>query len=306
MVEIQREEKQQLPKPEEKWVDIYPHHRLGDIVMLAALFGILGAKIFSNFEEENGWNDFLKDPFGNFFNGLTIYGGLLLGAAAVIWYAYRKKINIWHLGDAVAPALILAYAVGRMGCQTAGDGDWGILNSAYITEADGGVALAEPGDFQHTLDSNATYYIHEFHSLENVPHVYFKAPSFLPTKLVAETYAHNVNNEGAYIKGCQGDWCGQLPIPVFPTPLYEICMSLIIFGFLWAIRKRMSIPGSLLAVYVILVGVERFFIEKIRVNNKLHFLGIEATQATFISVGFVLFGILLYLLARRSYMRARN
>ncbi len=29
---------------------------------------------------------------------------------------------------------MLAYAIGRIGCQVAGDGDWGILNSAYITD----------------------------------------------------------------------------------------------------------------------------------------------------------------------------
>lgn len=82
---------QQLPQPKEESIDVYPHQRLGDIVMMAAIFGILGAKIFSNFEEPNGWKDFLSDPFGNFFNGLTIYGGLLLGALAVILYAKKKK-----------------------------------------------------------------------------------------------------------------------------------------------------------------------------------------------------------------------
>jgi len=32
--------------------------------------------------------------------------------------------------DAVAPALIVAYGVGRMGCQLSGDGDWGIVAKA--------------------------------------------------------------------------------------------------------------------------------------------------------------------------------
>lgn len=294
-------EKTKLPSPQEKTINVFPHDRLGDIVMIAAVFGILGAKIFSNFEEPNGWKDFLSNPLGNFFNGLTIYGGLLLGALAVIIFAKRKKINVLHLGDAVAPTLILAYAIGRMGCQVAGDGDWGILNSAYISQSDAQVVAAGPGDFENAIATNQNYYIREFDSLSNVPSLHVKAPSFLPRALFAQNYAYNVNSEGIYIANCQGDWCGQLPVAVFPTPLYEIFMSLIIFGVLWGLRKRFKIPGMLLGLYVVLAGVERFFIEKIRVNNVLEFMGIHATQATFISIIFISFGLgMMFVLWRMS------
>ena len=92
-LKYREKKKEQLPQPKEKTITIFPHDRLGDIVMVAAVSGILGAKIFSNFEEPNGWKDFIEDPFGNFFNGLTIYGGLLLGALCVILYAKSKKSN---------------------------------------------------------------------------------------------------------------------------------------------------------------------------------------------------------------------
>ena len=290
-LKYREKKKEQLPQPKEKTITIFPHDRLGDIVMVAAVSGILGAKIFSNFEEPNGWKDFIEDPFGNFFNGLTIYGGLLLGALCVILYAKSKKIHVLHLGDAVAPALILAYAVGRMGCQVSGDGDWGILNSAYVSQADGSVVAAQPGDFEKVLEANAAYFEREFESLDNVPSSHFEGPSFLPRSLFAQNYAYNVNNEGAYIQGCQGDWCGQLPVAVYPTPIYEIIMSLMIFGILWFLRKKLKIPGMLLALYVIFAGLERYFIEKIRVNNVLEFMGIHATQATFISIIFISFGL---------------
>ncbi len=296
-LKFREKKKQQLPTPEEKSFDVYPHERLGDIIMIAAIFGILGAKIFSNFEEPNGWKDFIKDPLGNFFSGLTIYGGLILGAFAVIMYARKKKINVLQLGDAVAPALILAYAVGRLGCQVAGDGDWGILNSAYVSQADGSVALAQPGEFEKAIQANANYYEFEFDSLSNVPHKNFTS-KILPRSWIAQNYAHNVNGEGVYIEGCKNDWCGQLPVAVFPTPIYETIMSLLIFGFLWMIRKRIRIPGTLLAIYVICAGVERFFIEKIRVNNVLEFMGIHASQATFISIIFITFGFGMILLLR--------
>ncbi|WP_204333415.1 hypothetical protein, partial [Proteus mirabilis] len=54
--------KQQLEKPEERTIRIWPHDRVGDMVIYAALFGFLGAKIFHNLEN---WNEFTKDPIGS-------------------------------------------------------------------------------------------------------------------------------------------------------------------------------------------------------------------------------------------------
>ncbi len=64
-------------------------------------------------------------------------------------------------------------------------------------------------------------------------------------------------------------------------------MCLLLFGALWWLRKRIGLPGALFAVYLIMNGVERFLIEKIRVNEL--FLG-TWTQAEVISLGLVLLG----------------
>lgn len=119
--------KQQLDKPEERIVRIWPHDRVGDLLIYAAGFGFLGAKIFHNLEN---WNDFAKDPIGALlsFSGLTFYGGLICAGAAIMLYARRIKLPIVHLVDAFAPILMLGYAIGRIGCQISGDGDWGIAN----------------------------------------------------------------------------------------------------------------------------------------------------------------------------------
>jgi prolipoprotein diacylglyceryltransferase len=71
-------------------------------------------------------------------------------------------------------------------------------------------------------------------------------------------------------------------------------MCLILFGVLWALRKRMRPFGALFALYLILNGIERFLIEKIRVNNELDFFGFHPTQAEIISSGLVIAGILLW------------
>ena len=128
--------KQKLPKPEQRKVRIWPQDRVGEITIIALIFGLLGAKLFDIFEN---WTDFLRNPASYIFSpaGLTFYGGLICAALAIWWYAKKHKIPFWHLNDAAAPGLMLAYGVGRMGCQVSGDGDWGIFNSAYQVDGNG-------------------------------------------------------------------------------------------------------------------------------------------------------------------------
>ena len=60
-------------------------------------------------------------------------------------------------------------------------------------------------------------------------------------------------------------------------------MATAIFAFLWSMHKRWKTPGFLFGVYLMFNGVERFFIEKIRVNAEMEWLGITLTQAELIS-----------------------
>ena len=44
-----------------------------------------------------------------------------------------------------------AHCLHKLGCQVAGDGDWGIYNSAYIVDKEGETILAQPNDFQQLI-----------------------------------------------------------------------------------------------------------------------------------------------------------
>lgn len=119
--------KERLPQPETRIIRIWPHDRVGDFILYAAAFGFLGAKIFHNLEN---WTEFSRDPIGSLlsFSGLTFYGGLIFATVAIIYYAKKNNISVIHLADCMAPTMMLAYALGRIGCQVSGDGDWGIVN----------------------------------------------------------------------------------------------------------------------------------------------------------------------------------
>ncbi|MCC6384608.1 MAG: prolipoprotein diacylglyceryl transferase [Bacteroidia bacterium] len=239
----------QKKQHEPKWVEekIHPYQLTGNITMLAAVAGLIGAKIFHNLEN---LDELISDPVGSLlsFSGLTMYGGLICGTAAVLWYGNKNKISWKPLIDSAAPGLMLAYGTGRIGCHISGDGDWGIVN--------------------------------------NLP-----KPAIIPDWAWAYNYPHNVINEGIPIPGCAGRHCMMLPEAVFPTPLYEAITCIVLFFILWFLRKKIQIPGLLFSIYLIMNGVERFFIEKIRVNTQYHIFGHGITQAEIISVCLFIAGV---------------
>jgi len=143
--------------------------------------------------------------------------------------------------------------VGRIGCQMSGDGDWGIVNTA-----------PKPGWL-----------------------------SWAPDWMWAFRFPHNVNDEGVPMADCVGKFCHQLQYPVYPTSFYECVICLLLFILLWRLRHLFKAPGVLFGIYMILAGIERFFIELIRVNTKYHVAGISFTQAELISLIMLLGGVAL-------------
>lgn len=240
-------------EPVTRDVQVWPHDRINEMTVAAAVGGILGAKLFDVFDN---WETFLADPIGTLASGggLAFFGGLVLGFIAVVGYMYKHNIPFLQTADAVAPSLTVGYGVGRIGCQLSGDGDWGIVNAA-----------PKPGWM-----------------------------SFLPDWMWAYRYPHHVLNEvgtdpvlSEPIPHCPWDYCMQLSQPVYPTPFYEVLMMTVVFIILWTLRKRVKILGMLFFIYLGLIGIERFLIEKIRVNVLHKVLGMELTQAEIISIGLI-------------------
>jgi phosphatidylglycerol:prolipoprotein diacylglycerol transferase len=237
-------------KPVEVRELIHPKQLTGGIILVAAVFGIIGAKVFDVIEH---LDQLIKDPVHTLFSfsGLAFYGGLITAAFAVSVYVERNKIPWPVNADVVAPALILAYGIGRIGCQLSGDGCWGMVNP----------------------DPKPPWL------------------SFLPDWMWAFNYPHNVINEGVLIPGCVGRNCHILGQPVFPTPFYETSIAFLFFGLLWFLRKKVKLHGILFSIYLILNGTERLLVEQMRVNIRYDFLGMKVTQASVIAVLLIMTGI---------------
>ncbi len=233
--------------------DVKPQELTANILLISAGAGLVGAKIFHQLEN---WDDFIADPMGQLLSGggLTFYGGLICGALAVILYVKKYGIRTGVIADAMAAPLMLAYGIGRIGCHMSGDGDWGISN-----------LNPKPEWLQ-----------------------------FLPDWMWAYTYPNNVIRAGERMDICSdplGVYCFELATPVYPTAVYEALMGIILFTIIWKLRNSFKAPGMLFGVYLVFNGLERFSIEKIRINNELY-QGL--TQAEMISAGLIVFGLVLF------------
>ena len=99
---------------------------LASLVTYAILAGLLGARLNYMMEHRTDIGS-----VGGFFSmlfsrsGLTVYGGLVAGALTGYWYARKHKLNVPRILDAGAQSICIGYFFGRLGCQLAGDGDYG-------------------------------------------------------------------------------------------------------------------------------------------------------------------------------------
>ena len=95
-----------------------------EMALAALVGGFVGSRLYfvvENYDEVRG------DLIGSAFEGggLVWYGGLIGGALAVALWAWLRGFLNLALLDLAAPALALGYAIGRIGCQLSGDGDYG-------------------------------------------------------------------------------------------------------------------------------------------------------------------------------------
>ena len=205
--------------------------RLHEHVFLAALVGgILGAK-FLFLIENVPISDILSHPKHYLLlrGGLTFYGGLFLALFASFIVVKKHKESFWKVLDASAPALAIAYVIGRTGCFLVGD-DYGIPSSLPW-------AMPFPKGSPPTLEA------------------------------------------------------------VHPTQIYEVIIMSLVFVVLWKIRKSKNPVGWLASIYLVLAGLERFFVEFIRNTTESPIADLSVAQV--MALFLILIGALKYISVRK-------
>ncbi len=248
-------------KPEQAEEIIHPYQNTWNILIIAVTAALIGSKLF---DIADNFSEFLKNPVQSIFSfsGLTFYGGFIVTVIVLIFYMKAIRLDWKYVVDAAAPAIMIGYAVGRLGCHFSGDGCWGIVNE-----------MAKPGWL-----------------------------SWLPDWAWAFNFPHNVIKQGILIPGCDGPNCTILDKPVWPTSLYESTASFLLFGILWLLRKKIKAPVVIFGIFLIMNGIERFLIETIRVNNRSNIFGMQLTQAEIISFSLIIIGLVVVWFYRRKYL----
>ncbi|HLP93825.1 MAG TPA: prolipoprotein diacylglyceryl transferase family protein [Saprospiraceae bacterium] len=108
---------------------VLPHNFRDNILLIASLSGIIGSKVIVLIEDYTVF--FNNNIYDAVFKktGISFYGGFLGAAFTLIFYFRKEKINLLPALDAAAPAVLIGYSLGRLGCHFSGDGDWGVVSN---------------------------------------------------------------------------------------------------------------------------------------------------------------------------------
>lgn len=99
-----------------------------EMVFAALAGGLIGSRLYWVVQH---WSEVSGGLPGSLFSGsgLVWYGGALGGAIGVLLWAWRRHFIGLDLLDLCAVPLAVGYAIGRIGCQLSGDGDYGIASN---------------------------------------------------------------------------------------------------------------------------------------------------------------------------------
>ena len=284
-----------------------------DILLIAAGLGIVGARAFYVVQYSENIDDF-ADIFAIWNGGLVFYGGLITATVGLIIYIRRKKLSLWKLADAVAPAIMLGLALGRIGCFLNGC-CWGAVcepkfplavqfpRATLIKPFEPPRAAVEPDDrWRMAVSGNKAQ--QEMKSREDLIECVKLHPEAWRTMSVQwwrpirgddGTVVREIIKDGGSFSQhlvehptelAPGD---KLSLPVHPTQLYSSLGGLTICGILllWSRWRRQ--PGEVFALMACLYAVARFWVEGIR-HDTNPVLG-DLTISQTISIGMLVVGL---------------
>jgi len=307
-----------------------PVHMI-DLLVIGALLGILGARALYLIQYSDRIEGFW-DLFAIWKGGLVFHGGLITATVGLILYIRKKKLPVWKVADAAAPAVMLGLAFGRIGCFLNGC-CWGaVCDEQYplavrfprfvsTTVAPRGTVRPSsgPGEWRVRASrgdpadlwgkylkiqsrSDLVAYVTEYpnayrHMAANVK---WWRDTTLPDGRAAEetingSYAlrqHLAQHPDRITPDAR--WS----LPVYPTQLYSSASAFLIAGLLLLWRRHRRRPGEVFALMACLLSVARFFIEGVR-NDTLPVAG-GLTMGQLTSI--VIFAVGL---AGLAYCRAR-
>lgn len=232
----------------------------GQVTIIALIGGVAGSKLFSILEN---WADFARDPIGQIFSpaGLTFYGGFLVAMTWIYFYLKRKGLRFALFADILSPLVLLAYGIGRIGCQLAGDGDYGIPSRLPW-------AMSYPNG-----TAKPTYTLLEYFQRNPLQRAAWHYDSLASISVGQDQFGRISRFDQI--------------VTVHPAPIYETIFCVIAFYFIWKNRKKFDAQiGKVFSIVLVVMGIERLLIEFIRINPL--YWGLSMAQ--WISIAMIIVG----------------
>ena len=206
-----------------------------EMAFAALVGGIIGAR--AHWLLEN-WDEASEDVLGNIFSGsgLVWFGGLIGGTLGVIiWARWRGYLNLGLL-DLAAPALAAGYAVGRIGCQLSGDGDYGVA-------WDGPWAMAYPDGTVPTTEEVHPTPVYETLTMTGVAFVLWRLRNRLTGGLLFALYLLLAGLERFLVEFIRRN--EDVALGLTQAQLFSVAM--VIAGAVWlavGLRRPPAVPAA--------------------------------------------------------------
>lgn len=100
--------KTKLEKVIQQTITYNVEDRIGDILLIGMVGGVVGSKIFDAIESPSALSEFFENPIASLTSGLSVLGGLTMVSILLIGYAYKNKIKVLPFIDSLSPPFFIA------------------------------------------------------------------------------------------------------------------------------------------------------------------------------------------------------
>lgn len=315
-------------------VGIDPDH-IYSLAIAMFVAGIIGARIFYVAEY---WNEeFSPQRTGGLLatllsvinipkGGLVVYGSVLFGVPAGIWYCLRHGLRVLAIGDIIAPSMVVGLALGRVGCFLNGCCFGGVcLNHSYALT----FPAESPPYMQHErfgwhsgvwliekdkqivvgyLDPAGPASKIGLKTGDEITAINGAAISGATPELVAEARQKLASGQSGYelatADGRVVRWSAapapSRSVPIHPAQLYAALDAALLACLLWFYFPYRTRDGEVFAILLTVHPITRFLIEIVRSDEPKFPL----TVSQWISIGLLIAGIALWVFIERGPRRA--
>lgn len=291
--------------------------------------GIGGARAFHVVEY---WDNFQHGTLGERIvrianitqGGLVVYGAALGALAAIVVFAWRRRLSVWALADLAAPSMMVGQSLGRIGCLMFGCCYGGLCTLPWAVQFPAGsppyrqqarAGLLAPQGIEFGADEAGRVIVREVAPdspaaqagvrkglhVSRVQGIAAQSPDLASAVLASVASAGAVLELAPADGGAPLRWSAapERSAPVHPTQLYSAIDAALLAWLLWEFFPYRRRTGQVFALMLVLHASSRFLLEAIRTDEAAVWgTGLSISQV--LSVGLFVIGAVCWFAGPRT------